>query len=207
MLYVGLPAWLRWWSARRVWSIQGSGKTYTLSGGVGIDSRADEGIIPNAIKQLFALVAAHREQVPSETIEVVASAMEIYNEELRDLACPSTPSRNLQIREATKGQCEVSGLQEETCTCAEELQSFLDTCLVGRTTSSTKMNETSSRSHAVLTGADCGTQGSHSKACDVRVPSVGSGSSVRHIEVPISASDTAQRQAALAPLSAGTGEC
>ena len=41
-------------------------------------------------------------QNPEETIEVVGSALEIYNEELRDLANPSTPSRAIMIREVAK---------------------------------------------------------------------------------------------------------
>lgn len=84
-------------------------------------------------------------------IEVVATFLEIYNEEIRDLlAEPGTPTPRggLQIREDKS--VKVVGLVELHPTSAEEVKQIVLQGNSRRTQSPTHANETSSRSHAVL---------------------------------------------------------
>ena len=65
----------------------GSGKTHTMSGGVGHYGVKERGVTPRVIDHVFAHVAAIGKRLkPGEKIEVSASAVEIYNEEFRDLS-------------------------------------------------------------------------------------------------------------------------
>lgn len=65
----------------------GSGKTHTMSGGVGHYGVKERGVTPRVIDHVFAHVAAIKKRLkPGEKIEVSASAVEIYNEEFRDLS-------------------------------------------------------------------------------------------------------------------------
>jgi Kinesin motor domain len=46
---------------------------------------------------------------------------------------------------------QVQGLYEHTCDTGDELLRFFEACFANRSTSSTKLNDTSSRSHALFT--------------------------------------------------------
>lgn len=84
-------------------------------------------------------------------IEVVATFLEIYNEEIRDLLTEPgipTPRGGLQIREDKS--VKVVGLVELHPTSAEEVKQIVLQGNSRRTQSSTHANATSSRSHAVL---------------------------------------------------------
>jgi len=84
-------------------------------------------------------------------IEVVATFLEIYNEEIRDLLAEPgipTPRGGLQIREDKS--VKVVGLVELRPTSAEEVKQIVLQGNSRRTQSSTHANATSSRSHAVL---------------------------------------------------------
>lgn len=84
-------------------------------------------------------------------IEVVATFLEIYNEEIRDLLSEPgmpTPRGGLQIREDKS--VKVVGLVELHPTSAEEVKQIVLQGNSRRTQSPTHANETSSRSHAVL---------------------------------------------------------
>jgi hypothetical protein len=65
----------------------GSGKTHTMSGGVGHYGVKEVGITPRVINHVFAHVEGIKRRLkPGESISVSASAVEIYNEEFRDLS-------------------------------------------------------------------------------------------------------------------------
>lgn len=84
-------------------------------------------------------------------IEVIATFLEIYNEEIRDLLSEPgmpIPRGGLQIREDKS--VKVVGLAELRPTSAEEVKQIVLQGNSRRTQSPTHANETSSRSHAVL---------------------------------------------------------
>eukprot|EP00959_Pyramimonas_sp_CCMP1952_P367902 7706662-Pyramimonas_sp.AAC.1 len=61
--------------------------------------------------------------------------------------CSSAPNKPPWA--ALQGHCEVMGLLERRVRSAGALMEFFDGCAVGRTTCATKLNATSSRSHAI----------------------------------------------------------
>jgi len=83
-------------------------------------------------------------------IEVRASYLEIYNEEIRDLLHPDTPSKSIAIREGDGGSVFVVGVGEEGVGGAEGMHRLLDTGTSNRTTAGTLMNSQSSRSHSIF---------------------------------------------------------
>ncbi|XP_023270115.1 kinesin-like protein KIF27 [Seriola lalandi dorsalis] len=126
----------------------GSGKTYTLGGG-----KLDEegGIIDRVAQDVFLLLAEKRKNSDGVEATVRVSYMELYREELRDLLEMHTIHKELHIREDEKGNTVVVGAKEMAVTSAEELLSVLEMGNALRHTSTTGMNEHSSRSHAILT--------------------------------------------------------
>ena len=137
----------------------GSGKTHTLSGGA-----EDPGLVGLACEEVFRLAEGLEGGFgPGESLEISASAVEIYNEDFRDLGlgrggtgAPGPSGRgSIAIRE-TRGAggdltTEISGLHLEHVCSVEELVQFLEWAAEGRTTGMTMLNETSSRSHAIYT--------------------------------------------------------
>ncbi|OAX39759.1 kinesin-domain-containing protein [Rhizopogon vinicolor AM-OR11-026] len=121
----------------------GCGKTHTISG-----TEADPGIIYLTMAELFQRIDDRKDEW---NIEVVATFLEIYNEEIRDLLAEpgtSTSRGGLQIREDKS--VKVIGLVELHPTSAEEVKQIVLQGNSRRTQSPTHANETSSRSHAVL---------------------------------------------------------
>lgn len=123
----------------------GSGKSYTMMG-----TPEQPGLIPRTCEDLFQRI----ETSPSPDISynVRVSYFEVYNEHVRDLLVPrSDPPHYLRIRESPSEGPYVKDLTEVTARNYAELMKFMRKGDVSRTTASTKMNDTSSRSHAVFT--------------------------------------------------------
>ncbi|KAJ5122152.1 uncharacterized protein N7443_002254 [Penicillium atrosanguineum] len=123
----------------------GSGKSYTMMG-----TPEQPGLIPRTCEDLFQRI----ETSPSPDISynVRVSYFEVYNEHVRDLLVPRTdPPHYLRIRESPSEGPYVKDLTEVTARNYTELMKFMRKGDVSRTTASTKMNDTSSRSHAVFT--------------------------------------------------------
>jgi len=147
----------------------GSGKTHTMSGGVGIHGRSEEGIIPRVIRQVYDMTEAIAKKAKTgETIAIVASALELYNEDLIDLSHKSGRGAHttggwgknakdaglkLQERPGTDGRIvpEVLGINEVECKNSKDMNTFFSECMSNRSTTSTKLNDRSSRSHAIFT--------------------------------------------------------
>jgi hypothetical protein len=129
----------------------GSGKTYSMgsSDEAGALEEEDVGIIPRAIAQIFEGVEARRQNV--ELLQVSVEMLELYNEEMRDLLHPDTPSKAISIRETPTGDIIVVGVKDRTTHSVEEVLTALENGAVCRATGSTLMNEQSSRSHAIFT--------------------------------------------------------
>ncbi|KAE8677094.1 Kinesin-like protein NACK1 [Hibiscus syriacus] len=110
-----------------------SGKTYTM-----------RGITDYAVADIYDYIERHEER----EFLVKFSAMEIYNEAVRDLlSSDTTPLRLLDDPE--RGTV-VERLTEETVTDKEHLQELLSICEAQRQIGETALNETSSRSHQIL---------------------------------------------------------
>ncbi|RLN67078.1 hypothetical protein BBJ29_004998 [Phytophthora kernoviae] len=125
----------------------GTGKTYTMEGfNSGSGSVEERGIIPRAIEQIFCHIQAN---VSARCRFLVrASYLQIYNESISDLLKPERA--NLTIREDRRRGVFVEGLSEWVVRSPEEIYGLMERGGAMRATGSTKMNELSSRSHAVF---------------------------------------------------------
>jgi len=121
----------------------GTGKTYTMEG---FDSNNQRGIIPRAIEQVFEHVSSNI--TPHKRFLVRASYLQIYNECISDLLKPERT--NLAIREDKKRGVFVEGLSEWVVRSPEEIYGLMERGGAVRATGAHKMNEMSSRSHAVF---------------------------------------------------------
>ncbi|XP_020237318.1 kinesin-like protein KIN-7G [Cajanus cajan] len=110
-----------------------SGKTHTMTG-----------ITEYAVRDIYEYMEKHKDR----EFVVKFSAMEIYNEAVRDLLNSGATSLRL-LDDPEKGTV-VEKLTEETLTERRQLQHLLSICAAERTTEETAMNETSSRSHQIL---------------------------------------------------------
>lgn len=123
----------------------GSGKSYTMMGVNG-----NPGLIPRTCEDLFERIESHRS--PDISYSVRVSYFEVYNEQVRDLLAPKTDSpRFLKVRESPTEGPYVTDLIEHPVKNYAEVKRFIELGDKSRTTASTKMNDTSSRSHAVFT--------------------------------------------------------
>ncbi|KAK3066032.1 hypothetical protein LTR53_017772, partial [Teratosphaeriaceae sp. CCFEE 6253] len=123
----------------------GSGKSYTMMG-----TPDQPGLIPRTCRGLFERIEA--EQNSSITYGVHVSYFEIYNEHVKDLLTrPTTPPSYLKIRESKSDGVYVQSLTDESVKSYEDIERLMKAGDANRTTASTKMNDTSSRSHAVFT--------------------------------------------------------
>eukprot|EP00741_Cyanophora_paradoxa_P007814 tig00001214_g7560.t1 len=126
----------------------GTGKTYTMEGDPTHRGRLDEarGIIPRAIEEIFRHIQGCTN--PRMKFLVRASYLQIYNEVISDLLKPDRT--NLVIREDRKKGVFVEGLSEWVVRTPGEIYGLMERGALMRATASTKMNEMSSRSHAVF---------------------------------------------------------
>ncbi|KAL7518502.1 hypothetical protein ACHAWX_003323 [Stephanocyclus meneghinianus] len=146
----------------------GSGKTYTMEGD---KAKNQYGISQRTIHKVFSMLEDKAEQqkksivpqddgtsVPSFEYSIEVGMLEIYNDDVYDLLAPSLTKDNhgtlqrksLDIRHGTEGTIEVPGLTKEKVTDVNEVLTALDRGNSNRATSSTNLNERSSRSHMIL---------------------------------------------------------
>jgi len=116
----------------------GAGKTYTMLGTVN-----NPGVMVLAIKDLFMKL---RQRSRDGEHVVRLSYLEVYNEMVRDLLSPGRP---LVLREDKQGIV-AAGLTQYQAFSTDEVMALLQRGNQNRTTEPTRMNETSSRSHAIL---------------------------------------------------------
>ncbi|KAL4867529.1 hypothetical protein BDV12DRAFT_186588 [Aspergillus spectabilis] len=123
----------------------GSGKSYTMMG-----TAEQPGLIPRTCEDLFQRI--ENAETPDVSFNVRVSYFEVYNEHVRDLLVPRTePPHYLRIRESPSEGPYVKDLTEVTVRNYGEIMKYMRKGDVSRTVASTKMNDTSSRSHAVFT--------------------------------------------------------
>ncbi|EME41978.1 hypothetical protein DOTSEDRAFT_72918 [Dothistroma septosporum NZE10] len=132
------------------YGVTGTGKTHTMRGG---KSMADRGVIPRLLSSIYRRARKVEKDTAGETqVEVAMSYYEIYNDRVFDLFEPPekrTPA-GLPIRDNQSGKAVVVGLTERPCTSLKDFEQLYDQANVNRSTSATKLNAHSSRSHAVL---------------------------------------------------------
>lgn len=119
----------------------GTGKTHTMQGG---SSDAEHGITPRSFKRIFDIIKT------SEKTQylVSASMFELYNEEVNDLL--NLEGKNLKIKENPEKGFYIQDLQSQMVKNETELMHIMDMGNKNRKTSSTAMNDKSSRSHCIF---------------------------------------------------------
>ncbi|KAK3114059.1 hypothetical protein LTR53_007990 [Teratosphaeriaceae sp. CCFEE 6253] len=132
------------------YGVTGTGKTHTMRGG---KSLAERGVIPRLLSSIYRRARKLEKDGGEDTrVSVAMSYYEIYNDRVFDLFEPPekrTPA-GLPIRDTGNGKTQVVGLTERPCTSLKEFELLYDQANVNRSTSATKLNAHSSRSHAVL---------------------------------------------------------
>ncbi|CAH1785793.1 unnamed protein product [Owenia fusiformis] len=141
----------------------GSGKTFTMGTGFEPDILPEiVGIIPRAVAHLFNGIEKRRDdaiknQLPPPDFKVHAEFMELYNEEIIDLLDttrdPTEKGRksHIKIHEDAFGGIYTVGVTTQVVTSLDDTMQCLKVGALSRTTASTNMNATSSRSHAIFT--------------------------------------------------------
>ncbi|KAH6987430.1 kinesin [Ilyonectria sp. MPI-CAGE-AT-0026] len=127
----------------------GSGKSYTMMG-----TPTQPGLIPRTCEDLFERIDAAQNENANIAYNVRVSYFEVYNEHVRDLLVPMLPNKPanyLKIRESPTEGPYVKDLTEAPVRNYDEILRFMKRGDSSRTVASTKMNDTSSRSHAVFT--------------------------------------------------------
>ncbi|KUJ22075.1 kinesin motor domain-containing protein [Mollisia scopiformis] len=127
----------------------GSGKSYTMMG-----TPDQPGLIPRTCEDLFQRIEAAHNETPNISYNVRVSYFEVYNEHVRDLLVPvqsNQPPYYLKIRESPTEGPYIKDLTDAPVRNYSEIMKYMRIGDASRTTASTKMNDTSSRSHAVFT--------------------------------------------------------
>ncbi|RMY45667.1 hypothetical protein D0863_15996 [Hortaea werneckii] len=132
------------------YGVTGTGKTHTMRGG---KSLAERGVIPRLLSSIYRRARkVEKDSDGASQVQVSMSYYEIYNDRVFDLFEPPekrTPA-GLPIRDVGGGKTQVVGLTERPCSNLKEFEQLYDQANVNRSTSATKLNAHSSRSHAIL---------------------------------------------------------
>ncbi len=135
----------------------GSGKTFTMEGPPGdelfVGGRLTElcGVLPRAGHFIFREVERLRSK--GYEYEVECSALEIYNEDLRDLLADEENQKQppqLQLVMRPSGEVEVKALSWARAASVEQLMARIKSASGNRRVDKTSFNERSSRSHSIF---------------------------------------------------------
>ena len=124
-----------------------AGKTYTMEG---TSTEETRGAIPRVAAEIFSYI--EKSSNSASKFLVRASFMQVYNEQLQDLLQPSKPGQPkhpLKIREIPTG-IYVQGLSESVVKSPQDIIQLMRKGAQHRSTASTQMNWSSSRSHALF---------------------------------------------------------
>eukprot|EP01012_Entosiphon_sulcatum_P054700 TRINITY_DN7575_c0_g1_i1.p1 TRINITY_DN7575_c0_g1~~TRINITY_DN7575_c0_g1_i1.p1 ORF type:complete len:1133 (+),score=234.87 TRINITY_DN7575_c0_g1_i1:48-3446(+) len=132
----------------------GSGKTWTMMGD--LQSNTNKGIIPRLCEELFHRIHSCQLENQNVSFKVEASYMEIYNEKVRDLLTEGSAGsfedqRTLRVRQHPVTGPFVDGLSSFAVTDFPAIRHLMEQGGLHRVTASTRMNDRSSRSHAIFT--------------------------------------------------------
>lgn len=129
----------------------GSGKTYTMEGPSGdelfVEGKLTDtsGVLPRALHYIFAEIKRLEEK--GYAFKVLFSAIEVYNEDIRDMLNENGKTLSLI---SSKDSTELKGLVETETTSLEHVISLTKSAGRSRRTAKTSMNERSSRSHSIF---------------------------------------------------------
>jgi len=120
----------------------GSGKTFTMEGDM--ESERFMGLIPRMVDAIFQGI------MDADEMEFVVkvSYVEIYCEKIKDLL--DVGNSNLRIRESKAQGIYIEGVSSPFVGSSDEIMGLMEDGADNRACASTRMNETSSRSHAVF---------------------------------------------------------
>ncbi|OMP81507.1 Kinesin-like protein KIF22 [Diplodia seriata] len=146
------------------YGVTGTGKTHTMRGG---KSLADRGVIPRLLSSIYRR-CRKLEKDGDTQVEVSLSYYEIYNDRVYDLFEPpeKRTAAGLPIRD-NNGKTVVVGLTERPCTTLKDFEKLYDEANLNRSTSATKLNAHSSRSHAILCVQVTQTTATHTRVSKV----------------------------------------
>ncbi|KAM4025835.1 kinesin-like protein KIF22 isoform 2-T2 [Anomaloglossus baeobatrachus] len=120
----------------------GAGKTHTMLG-----NPQQPGIIPRAVRDLLQMTRGTEEE-ENWSFSITMSYVEIYQEKVMDLLEPK--NKDLPIREDKDHNILIPGVTHKTITSFSDFDEYFIPASQNRTVASTKLNDRSSRSHAVL---------------------------------------------------------
>eukprot|EP00826_Nyctotherus_ovalis_P022456 TRINITY_DN1740_c0_g1_i15.p1 TRINITY_DN1740_c0_g1~~TRINITY_DN1740_c0_g1_i15.p1 ORF type:complete len:666 (-),score=201.57 TRINITY_DN1740_c0_g1_i15:130-2127(-) len=124
----------------------GTGKTFTIEG---YDNPPDMmGVMPRSFETIFSNIQCDNPEQRQYLVR--ASYMELYKEDIRDLLSPN-PKAKLELHEKPDTGVYVKDLIMTVVTSVQELKKIQMIGRKNRTTAETKMNDHSSRSHAIFT--------------------------------------------------------
>ena len=132
----------------------GSGKTYTMEGPlddelyIGGQLTEQSGILPRAGHFIFKEITRLKSKGYEYT--VTCSALEIYNEELRDLLSATGQDAALQLTMSGKNETEIKSLTWIPVHSMEDLLKMIKIASENRRVEKTSSNERSSRSHSIF---------------------------------------------------------
>ena len=130
----------------------GSGKTYTMVGD--FNNKTKSGIIPRAINYIFDQMnkitnnQGEGKNQSGDKFSVYVSFIQLYLESIQDLLEPEL--KDIKIREDPEKGVYLEGVHRIKCTTPSQCKELFHMGEKYRATASTKMNEHSSRSHAIL---------------------------------------------------------
>ncbi|XP_046369590.2 kinesin-like protein KIF28P isoform X1 [Haliotis rufescens] len=138
-------AWQGYNAALFAYGQTGSGKSYSMIG-----YNANKGIVPITCGELFKAIDDNEDN--DKQLRVSFSMLEIYNEQVRDLLAKGKQQiGGLKVRLNPKIGFYVEGLKLVPVKNYKQIEKLMEQGTYNRTTASTNMNATSSRSHMVIT--------------------------------------------------------
>ncbi|KAJ8393049.1 hypothetical protein AAFF_G00069530 [Aldrovandia affinis] len=123
----------------------GSGKSYSMVG-----YGPNKGLVPTLCERLFQAVGTDQD---NRQCQIFFSMLEIYNEQVVDLlsrGSGSHPLGGLKVREEQQRGFYVEGLRRVPCESSAQVGQLMEQGTRTRTTASTHMNASSSRSHMLI---------------------------------------------------------
>ncbi|KAH8823634.1 kinesin-domain-containing protein [Flagelloscypha sp. PMI_526] len=123
------------------YGVTGSGKTFTMQGDN--SKGGDGGLVGLVIRELFTRTPA--------PLKVSIQYLEIYKDDIYDLLVPRAQASKLTIKGTSTNEVVIAGLKTEILGGVDDFNKIYSKATQQRSTGSTNLNHSSSRSHSILT--------------------------------------------------------